>query len=86
MVSPGGAYADAVLRAREEAARHNRESTGLGLAIVKHIARTHKVRLRVQSAPGRGTTFTLNFASAENQNNTQGLKKEETRDGIPADS
>ena len=33
--------------------------TGLGLAIVKHIVSRHRGRLRVQSAPGKGSTFTL---------------------------
>jgi signal transduction histidine kinase len=45
----------------EEAVRHNRESTGLGLAIVRHVAATHHIRVRVESAPGRGTVFTLRF-------------------------
>ncbi len=49
----------------EEAVRHNRDSTGLGLAIVRHIARSHGIRVRVESAPGRGTRFTLCFPSAE---------------------
>ncbi|MDU8912098.1 ATP-binding protein [Aestuariicoccus sp. MJ-SS9] len=33
--------------------------TGLGLAIVKHIVNRHRGRLRIESAPGRGTTFTV---------------------------
>lgn len=33
--------------------------TGLGLAFVRDIARDHGARLAVDSAPGRGTTFTL---------------------------
>jgi len=31
--------------------------TGLGLAIVKHIVNRHRGRLRIESAPGQGTTF-----------------------------
>jgi signal transduction histidine kinase len=44
-----------------EATQHNRASTGLGLAIVRHIAETHGIRVRVTSAHGAGTTFTLTF-------------------------
>jgi two-component system phosphate regulon sensor histidine kinase PhoR len=35
--------------------------TGLGLAIVKHVAQRHRARLDIQSVPGRGSTFSLNF-------------------------
>jgi signal transduction histidine kinase len=44
--------------------RHNRDSTGLGLAIVRHVAQSHGIRLQVESAPGRGTRFTLRFPFA----------------------
>lgn len=33
--------------------------TGLGLAIVKHILRRHRGTLAIDSAPGRGSTFTV---------------------------
>lgn len=33
--------------------------TGLGLAIVKHIVNRHRGRLRVDSEPGQGATFTV---------------------------
>jgi signal transduction histidine kinase len=48
----------------EEAVRHNKDSTGLGLAIVRHVATSHRIRVRVESAPGRGTVFTLRFPAA----------------------
>ena len=35
--------------------------TGLGLAIVKHVAQRHRARLDIQSTPGRGSIFSLNF-------------------------
>ncbi|MDU8941924.1 sensor histidine kinase [Ovoidimarina sediminis] len=33
--------------------------TGLGLAIVKHIVNRHRGRLRIESVPGEGSTFTV---------------------------
>ncbi len=36
-----------------------REGSGLGLAIVKHIARVHRGRVQVESAPGKGSTFRI---------------------------
>jgi signal transduction histidine kinase len=38
--------------------------TGLGLAFVRDIAQDHGARLAVDSAPGRGTTFTLALPEA----------------------
>ena len=47
-----------------EALRHNGQSSGLGLAIVRHVTLLHRIRLRVTSQPGVGTTFTLRFPAA----------------------
>jgi signal transduction histidine kinase len=47
-----------------EAAKHNRASTGLGLAIVRQVALAGRIDVRVQSAPGEGTLFTLDFPAA----------------------
>ncbi len=33
--------------------------TGLGLAIVKHVAQRHGAQLRIDSTPGRGSTFAI---------------------------
>jgi len=38
--------------------------TGLGLAIVKHVVNRHRGRLDIQSAPGKGSTFTVTLPSA----------------------
>jgi signal transduction histidine kinase len=37
------------------------QGTGLGLAIVDHVMRAHDGFVRVESEPGRGSTFTLHF-------------------------
>lgn len=44
-----------------EAVKHNKASTGLGLAIVRQVAMSGKVGVHVESAPQRGTLFTLDF-------------------------
>ncbi len=35
--------------------------TGLGLAIVKHVLARHGARLRIESVPGKGSTFSAQF-------------------------
>ena len=42
-----------------------RRCSGLGLAIVKHVARAHHARVTVESAPGKGSTFTIVLPPAE---------------------
>ncbi len=49
-----------------EGAKFNRMSTGLGLTIVKEIARTHRLKIKVASEKGKGTTFEVIFPKKEN--------------------
>jgi two-component system phosphate regulon sensor histidine kinase PhoR len=35
--------------------------TGLGLAIVKHVAQRHGAELKIESAPGKGSVFSIVF-------------------------
>ena len=52
-----------------EAVQHNKASTGLGLAIVRQAALAGKIGVRVESAPTRGSVFSLDFpaSSAETE-------------------
>ena len=45
--------------------------TGLGLAIVKHIVNRHRGALSVESAPGRGATFTVHLPGTEAEGREQ---------------
>ena len=38
--------------------------TGLGLAIVKHVAQRHGAELKIESTPGKGSTFTMIFPAS----------------------
>jgi len=45
----------------EEAVQYNKRATGLGLTIVRHVARSHGIRICVESSLGAGTKFVLSF-------------------------
>jgi signal transduction histidine kinase len=49
----------------KEAVQHNKDSSGLGLSIVKQVAQMYKIRIRVESLSGSGTTIELRFPAAE---------------------
>ncbi len=60
-----------------EAVLFNKASSGLGLTIVEHVARTHKIRIRIESQPGVGTKFILTFPHArKKQHKKENIKKE----------
>jgi two-component system phosphate regulon sensor histidine kinase PhoR len=53
--------------------------TGLGLAIVKHIVSRHRARLSIESRPGAGAEFTVQFPEAEFVRGAIAEKAEQTQ-------
>ncbi|MDP1549244.1 MAG: HAMP domain-containing sensor histidine kinase [Nitrosomonas sp.] len=47
------------------AALHNKASSGIGLSIVRIAAENNKLKIKVTSEPGMGTTFTVIFSNIE---------------------
>lgn len=50
----------------KQADKQGQGGTGLGLSLCRDIIEAHKGRIRVESALGKGTTFTLRFPLVEN--------------------
>ncbi|MBN2552473.1 MAG: HAMP domain-containing histidine kinase [Spirochaetales bacterium] len=59
-----------------EAARFNRNSTGLGLAIVREVAQNLKLRIRVSSELGKGTTFEVYFPRSRQRHEEEDIWQE----------
>ena len=57
-----------------------KEGSGLGLAIVKHVARAHRARVTVESAPGQGSKFTLVLPAASPADGQVSPKKTREKD------
>jgi two-component system phosphate regulon sensor histidine kinase PhoR len=55
-----------------------KEGSGLGLAIVKHVARAHRARVTVESAEGKGSTFTI-VLPAHRREDSEVVAKEPAR-------
>lgn len=51
---------------RDDRLSRAQEGSGLGLSIVAHIVRAHRGEVRVESEPGKGSTFTVELPAAEN--------------------
>jgi two-component system phosphate regulon sensor histidine kinase PhoR len=60
--------------------------TGLGLSIVKHAIELHRGRVSVESTPGRGSTFRLEFPRAGPPQGGSPVQAQETPLSRPAAS
>ena len=60
------------------------QGTGLGLPVVHGVMRTHGGAIDVQSAPGKGSCFTLYFPAVEQEDQPQVDTRQKHLPGMPA--
>lgn len=57
---------------KQDKARSGMSGTGIGLSIIRHIIDLHRTGIKVESAPGRGTTFTFTLPLEPSPGSGQG--------------